>query len=83
MGRNRTASHANDIALGDEKRTDKPIRFKAKKNIYWEDWGHMKRVFVAGRVYEGVLHSDGNVTAYSPYYDVDDYVNLDEIEIIK
>lgn len=83
MARNNTASHAMDRALGDRKRTDKPIRFKAKKDIYWEDWGHMRRVFMTGRVYDGVLHSDGNVTAYSPYYDVDDYVSADEIEIIN
>lgn len=82
MARNRTDSHANDRALGDENRSDKLIRFKAKRNIYWEDWGHMKRVFVAGRVYDGVLHSDGKVTAYCPYYDVDDYVSHEEIEII-
>lgn len=72
-----------DRFLGDEKRSDKQIRFKAKKNIYWEDWGHMRRVFIADRVYEGVLHSDGKITAYSPYFDVDDFVSADEIEIIN
>lgn len=82
MALNRTASHANDRALGAE-RTDKPIRFKAKSHIYWEDWGHMKLVFVAGRVYDGVLHSDGKVTAYCPYFDVSDYVNANEIEIVR
>lgn len=41
----------------------------------------MRRVFIAGRVYDGVLHSDGKVTGYSPYFDVDDYVSADEIEI--
>ncbi len=83
MPQNQTDSHANDRVLGDEKRKDKPIRFKAKKNIYWEDWGHMRRVFIAGRVYDGVLHSDGKVTGYSPYFDVDDYVSADEIEIVN
>lgn len=62
---------------------DKPIRFKARTHIYWEDWGQMTRVFVAGRTYEGVLHANGKVMAETPYYEgISDYVDRDEIEII-
>lgn len=82
MVKKQTASHRNDVSLG-SKRTDKPIRFRALKNIYWEDWGHMRLVFRKGEVYEGVQHSDDNITAYSAYYGVSDYVDKTEIEILK
>ncbi|MFD1204026.1 hypothetical protein ACFQ38_02635 [Sporosarcina contaminans] len=77
-----TDSHKRDLALGDSERTDKPIRFIPKKHIYWEDWGHMCLVFRQGVIYEGIQHSDGNVTAESPAYGVTDYVDTTEIEIL-
>lgn len=79
---NQTVSHKKDVALGETKRTDKPIKFTPKKDIYWDDWGHMRRVFRKGEVYNGVLHSDGEVTAESPAYGVSDYVDASEIEIL-
>lgn len=39
----------------------KPIKFRALKDIYWDDWGHTRRVFEKGQVYDGVMHSNGNV----------------------
>lgn len=77
-----TESHREDVALGDE-RTDKPIRFKAVKDIYWEDWGHMRLVFRKGQVYDGVQHTNGRVSGYNAYFDVSDYVYPEEIEIIN
>lgn len=76
-----TESHRKDVALGDSKRTDKPISFMPKKHIYWDDWGHMRLVFRQGVAYKGILHSDGNVTAESPAYGVSDYVDILDIEI--
>lgn len=61
----------------------KPIRFRALKNIYWDDWGHMRLVFLRGEVYNGVLHPDGDVTAYSSRYDVSDNVDKSEVEILN
>ncbi|MEC5307806.1 hypothetical protein [Bacillus thuringiensis] len=62
---------------------DKKITFKVKKDIYWEDWGHLRLVFSKGNVYEGVRHKDGSVTAETPYYEgISDYVDADSIEII-
>ncbi|MCZ8541983.1 hypothetical protein [Psychrobacillus psychrodurans] len=78
-----TPSHRNDLSLGESKRTDRPIRFIAKKNIYWDDWGHMRLVFSNGKGYSGILHSDGKITAESPYYGVSDYVDESEIEILN
>ena len=62
---------------------DKPIRFIAKKNIYWDDWGRKTLVFGAGKGYSGILHCDGTITAESPYYGVSDYVDIEDIEILK
>ncbi|OUA82907.1 hypothetical protein BK706_31180 [Bacillus thuringiensis serovar leesis] len=62
---------------------DKKITFKANKDIYWEDWGHLRLVFSRGNVYPGILHKDGSVTAETPYYEgISDYVDIDSIEII-
>lgn len=77
----KTNSHVRDILLGGDKRTDKPIHFKAIKNIYWEDWGCMRLMFREGEVYDGILHSDGEVTA--EVSGVSDYVDKSEIEILS
>lgn len=62
---------------------NKKIKFKVIKDIYWDDWGHFRRVFSRGDICEGVQHKDGNVSAESPYYEgVSDLVDLDKIEII-
>ncbi|WP_044782879.1 MULTISPECIES: hypothetical protein [Bacillus cereus group] len=61
---------------------DKAIVFEAKKDIYWEDWGHLRKVFSKGKVYQGTLHKSGKVTAETPYYEgISDYIDLDSIEI--
>lgn len=81
--KNQTPSHIHDLSLDESNRTDKPIRFIAKKNIYWDEWGHKRLVFSKGKGYSGILHTDGKVTAESPYYGVSDYVNESEIEILN
>lgn len=48
---------------------DKKITFKAKKDIYWKDWEHLRLVFSRGNVYPGTLHKDGCVTAETLYYE--------------
>ncbi|AJI09077.1 hypothetical protein OB988_21440 [Bacillus cereus] len=61
---------------------DKDIVFVVKKDVYWEDWGSLKKVFLRGNYYKGTLHENGKITAESPYYDgISDYVDLDSIEI--
>ncbi|MBY3621416.1 hypothetical protein HGO21_17935 [Acinetobacter sp. CUI P1] len=60
----------------------KPIKFRALKDIYWDDWGHTRRVFEKGQVYDGVMHSNGNVSGYSPFYDVSDGLDQGEYELI-
>lgn len=63
---------------------DTPIQFRATQDIYWEDWGHMRRVFRKGRIYQGTLHEDGTVTAETPYYHgSSDYVDKDAIDILQ
>lgn len=70
------------MALNDTERTDRPIKFIAKENIYWDDWGYMRLVFRKGRKYVGIQHSDGSVTAETPFYtDISDYVDITKIEI--
>jgi hypothetical protein len=60
----------------------KPIKFRALKDIYWEDWGHMRCVFVEGRIYDGFMHSDGSISGYSPFYDVSDGLDQGEYELV-
>ncbi|WP_049894990.1 hypothetical protein [Paenibacillus antibioticophila] len=82
IGRYNTAKHRADMMLPENERTDKPVKFRALKDIYWDDWGKFRRVFVKGRIYEGVQHSDGSVSGYSPYYDVSDGLDPGEYELI-
>jgi hypothetical protein len=61
---------------------DKKIAFEVIRDIYWDDWGHFRRVFSKGDVCVGTLHSDGDVTAESPYYEgISDYVDINSIVI--
>lgn len=65
-------------------RREQEIKFRAVKNIYWDDCGHMRLVFEKGQVYTGVQYSDGNVTAETPFYPgIEDYIYKDEMEIIE
>lgn len=62
---------------------DKNITFEVTKDIHWDDWGHFRRVFRKRDICEGTLHSDGSVTAESPYYEgISDYVDSDSIVIL-
>lgn len=61
---------------------DKDIVFEVKKDVYWEGWGSLKKVFLKGNYYKGTLHENGKVTAETPYYDgISDYVDIGSIEI--
>ncbi|MGD6955453.1 hypothetical protein ACQCWI_28105 [Bacillus thuringiensis] len=61
---------------------DKDIVFEVKKDVYWEGWESLKKVFLKGNYYKGILHENGKVTAETPYFDgISDYVDLDCIEI--
>lgn len=65
-----------------KKRVQK-IAFKVIKDIYWEDWGHLRKVFCKGDVCKGEPYPSGAVSAESPYYqDVFDTVDLDSINIL-
>lgn len=59
------------------------ITFEVTHDIYWDDWGHFRRVFCKGDICKGVLHPSGEVSAESPYYEgISDYVDLDCIKIL-
>ncbi|PFI93910.1 hypothetical protein COI80_22615 [Bacillus cereus] len=61
---------------------DKVIAFEVKKDVYWNDCGSLRKVFLKGNYYKGTLHESGEVTAETPYYDgISDYVDLGFIEI--
>jgi hypothetical protein len=61
---------------------DRAIVFETKKDIYWEDWGHLRKVFSKGKIYQGRLHKSGKITAETPCYEgISDYVDLDSIVI--
>lgn len=60
----------------------KEIRFTPIRNIYWDNHGQPALVFVKGKKYKGELHKSGKITAATPYYDVDDYINESDIELI-
>lgn len=47
---------------------NKYVKFKVIKDIYWDDWGYYRKVFCKGDVCKGILHSNGTVSAESPYY---------------
>lgn len=59
------------------------IKFRAIRNIYWDNNGRPVLVFYEGKLYKGELHESGKITATTPYYDVDDYINESDIEIIS
>ncbi len=61
---------------------EKEVTFEVIKDIYWDDWGHFRKVFRKGDVCKGILYPDGEVTAESPYYNVSDIVDLGCIKIL-
>lgn len=60
----------------------KIIKFRPIRNIYWDNHGSPTLVFRAGCIYSGELYENGKITATTPYYDVDDFINEADIEII-
>lgn len=62
----------------------KEITFEVIKDIYWDDWGHRRKVFRRGDICKGILYTSGEVSAESPYYKgVSDYVDLGRIKIME
>ncbi|TKI60079.1 hypothetical protein FC756_19875 [Lysinibacillus mangiferihumi] len=59
------------------------IKFRPIRNIYWDNNGRAVLVFHEGKSYEGEFHESGKITATTPYYDADDYINESDIEIIS
>ena len=44
----------------------KEVRFI--KDVYWDNWGKLVRVFLRGDVVEAKVHEDGNLSAESTLY---------------
>lgn len=62
----------------------KEVTFKVIKDIYWDNWGHLSKVFKKGDICKGIQYSTGVVVAESPYYEgVSDMVDLEYTNIIK
>ena len=62
----------------------KEVTFEVIKDIYWDNWGHLSKVFNKGDICKGTQCPTGVVVAESPYYEgVSDMVDLEHINIIK
>ncbi|WP_333638189.1 hypothetical protein [Tissierella praeacuta] len=60
------------------------VEFEVTKDIYWDNWGKIVKVFSKGQVCKGQLYTGGSVIAESPYYkDISDSVDLDCIKILE
>lgn len=61
-----------------------PCEFEVTKDIYWDDWGRIVKVFRKGDICQGILYPSGNVSAESTIYKgISDSVDLDSIVIRK
>ena len=61
----------------------KCIKFEVIKDIYWDNWGKIVKVFSKGQICKGELYDDGVVVAESPYYEgISDLVDLSRIKIL-
>ena len=59
------------------------VTFEVIKDIYWDNWGHLSKVFNKGDICKGTQYPTGVVVAESPYYEgVSDMVDLEHINII-
>lgn len=62
----------------------KVVKFRVIKDIYWDNWGRIVKVFRVGDVQTGRLYPDGHISAESTIYDgVSDGVDRECIEIIE
>lgn len=67
----------------------KKVQIVIEKNVFWEDWGKLRKVFVRGWVCSAEAHYDevGNfqgVSAESPFFPgVSDGLSEDEYTIIR
>ncbi|URJ50707.1 hypothetical protein [Paenibacillus polymyxa] len=61
-----------------------PCEFEVIKDVYWDNWGRLVKVFRKGEMCEGELWPDGTVSAESTIYDgISDQVDPDCIVIRK
>lgn len=59
------------------------IEFEVIKDIYWDNWGRLVKVFSKGQICKGKLYNDGEIIAESPYYEgISDTVDLGCIVIL-
>lgn len=59
------------------------IEFEVIKDIYWDNWGKIVKVFSKGQICKGEFWAGGTVIAESPYYEgISDSVNLNCIKIL-
>lgn len=59
------------------------IEFEVIKDIYWDNWGKIVKVFSKGQICKGKLYENGVVVAESPYYEsISDSVDLSKIRIL-
>jgi len=57
--------------------------FQPKKDIYWIHWGRMVKAFEKGNTYAAMKHTDGTITARSPYHQgLADDIELDAITLL-
>lgn len=60
------------------------VEFEVIKDIYWDDWGKIVKVFSKGQICKGELYPSGSVIAESPYYEgISDSVDLNCIKILE
>jgi hypothetical protein len=61
----------------------KIVTFEVVKDIYWDDWGTFRRVFLKGDICKGIQYDNGDVVAESPIYKgISDLVEQNSIKII-
>ncbi|MBU5672697.1 hypothetical protein [Paenibacillus brevis] len=61
----------------------KPCEFEVIKDIYWDNWGRLVKVFRKGEIVQGKLWPDGTVSAESTLYEgVTDQVDTKCISLL-
>lgn len=62
-----------------------PVTIRFTKPQWWDNWGHMVIAFNDGQTIDGEAVIDDNkvycASAESPFWEVDDFVGLDNTEI--
>lgn len=62
----------------------KEVTFEVIKDIYWDNWGYLSKVFKKRDICKGIQYPTGVVVAESPYYEgVSDMVDLEYIRYLR